>query len=135
MRLRAGVLAAVLVAACGDSTAPTMASVAGSYTATTFTVTETGGTTNVLAAGGSISLTLAAAGTTGGRLFVPGGGEGGGDFDEALTGTWTLQDSTVTLDHDADTFLRDMTLTFRSRRQLVGQGTFTDVTVAVVLAK
>jgi hypothetical protein len=111
-----------------------MASVAGSYTATTFTVTGTGGTTNVLAAGGSISLTLAAAGTTSGRLFVPGGGEGSGDFDEALTGTWTLQDSTVTLDHDADTFLRDMTLTVRGQ-QLVGQETFVDVTIAVVLAK
>jgi len=112
-----------------------MASVAGSYTATTFTVTESGGSADILAAGGSISLTLAAAGTTSGRLFVPGGGEGGGDFDEDLTGTWTLQDSTVTLDHDADTFLRDMTLTFRSRRQLVGQETFVDVTIAVVLAK
>lgn len=134
MRLWASVLAAVLVAACSDSTAPTMASVAGSYAATTFTVTESGGTTNILAAGGSISLTLAAAGTTSGRLFVPGGAEGGGDFDEDLTGTWSLQDSTVTLDHDADTFLRDMTFTVRGQ-QLVGQETFTDVTVAVVLAK
>jgi hypothetical protein len=134
MRLWASVLAAALVAACSDSTVPTMASVAGSYTATTFTVTESGGTTNILAAGGSISLTLAAAGTTSGTLFVPGGAEDGGDFDEDLTGTWTLQDSTVSLDHDADTFLRDMTLTVRGQ-QLVGQETFTDVTVAVVLAK
>jgi hypothetical protein len=111
-----------------------MSSVAGSYSATSFTVTESGGTTNILAAGGSITLTLTAAGVTSGRLFVPGGAEDGGDFDEALTGTWTLQDSTVTLEHDADTFLRDMTFTVRGQ-QLVGEETFSDVTVAVVFTK
>jgi hypothetical protein len=134
MRLWATVTAAVLLAACGDSTAPTMSSVAGSYAATSFTVTESGGTTNILAAGGSITLTLTAAGVTSGRLFVPGGAEDGGDFDEALTGTWTLQDSTVTLEHDADTFLRDMSFTVRGQ-QLVGEETFSDVTVAVVFTK
>jgi hypothetical protein len=134
MRLWATVAAAVLLAACSDSTAPTMRSVAGSYSATSFTVTESGGTTNILAAGGSITLTLTAAGVTSGRLFVPGGAEDGGDFDEALTGTWTLQDSTVTLEHDADTFLRDMTFTVRGQ-QLVGEETFSDVTVAVVFTK
>lgn len=135
MQLWARAVAAVLlVAACGDATAPTMASVAGAYAATSFTATEGSATTDFLAAGGSITLTLAAAGTTAGRVFVPGGAEGGGDFDEDLTGTWTLRDSTVTLDHDADTFLRDMTLTVRGR-QLVGQETFSDVTLAIVLAK
>jgi hypothetical protein len=134
MRLWATVAAAVLLAACSDSTAPTMSSVAGSYSATSFSVTEGGGTTNILAAGGSITLTLTAAGVTSGRLFVPGGAEDGGDFDEALTGTWTLQDSTVTLEHDADTFLRDMSFTVRGQ-QLVGEETFSDVTVAVVFTK
>jgi hypothetical protein len=111
-----------------------MTSVAGSYAATSFTVTEAGGTTDVLSTGGSITLSLTAGGTTNGRLFVPGGAEDGSDFDEDLTGTWALQDSTVTLDHDADTFLRDMTFTVRGQ-QLVGEETFSDVTVAVVLAK
>jgi hypothetical protein len=134
MRLWATTVAAVLIAACGDSTAPTMSSVSGGYTATSFTVTESGGTTDILATGGSITLTLTAAGATSGRLFVPGGAEDGSDFDEDLTGTWTLRDSTVTLDHDADTFLRDMSLTVRGQ-QLIGQETFSDVTVSVVLAK
>jgi hypothetical protein len=134
MRLWATTVAAVLIAACGDSTAPTMSSVSGGYTAASFTVTESGGTTDILATGGSITLTLTAAGATSGRLFVPGGAEDGSDFDEDLTGTWTLRDSTVTLDHDADTFLRDMSLTVRGQ-QLIGQETFSDVTVSVVLAK
>jgi hypothetical protein len=111
-----------------------MESVAGAYTASTFTVLEGGTTTDVLAGGGSITLTLAAAGSTTGRVFVPGGGENGGDFDEDLSGTWTLQDSTVTLDHTADTFLRDMTFTVRGR-QLSGQETFGGVTISVVLTK
>jgi len=135
MKRRLSILVAVALAtACSDSTAPTMESVAGTYTASTFTALEAGTTTDILAAGGSITLTLAIPGTTTGRVFVPGGGENGEDFDEDLSGTWTLQDSTVTLDHAADTFLRDMPLTVRGL-QLSGQETFGGVTVTVVLTK
>jgi hypothetical protein len=126
--------AAALALACGDSTAPTMASVAGTYQATTFTVLQNGATTDLLANGSSLALTLAADGTTAGRVFVPGGGEAGADFDEDLTGTWVLQDSTVTLDHPADTFLRDMTFTVGDRR-LSGEATFSGTTITVVMTK
>ena len=128
------IAALALIAACSDSTAPTMESVAGTYTATTFTLVEGTTTTDVLADGGSITLTLNAGGTTAGRVLVPEGGEGGGDFDEDLTGTWMLQGSTVTLDHVADTFLRDMSFTVSGNR-LSGQETFDEVTISVVLTK
>jgi hypothetical protein len=111
-----------------------MESVAGTYSASEFAVLEGGTTTDVFAAGGSITLTLAGAGTTTGRVFVPAGGENGADFDEDLAGTWALRDSTVTLDHAADTFLRDMTFTVRGR-QLFGEETFTGVTVSIVLTR
>ena len=121
-------------AVCSDSTAPTMVSVAGFYEATVFTVTEAGGTTDVLADGGAISLSLEADGTVAGRLFVPGGGEGGADFAADLAGTWTLNGTTVTLDHPADTFLRDMNFTV-SGRQLAGQATFGEAAISVVFEK
>jgi hypothetical protein len=120
--------------ACGESTEPTVDSVAGSYTATAFTVTEGGSTTDVLADGGSITLTLNTGGSAAGRLFVPGGAEDGSDFDEDLTGTWTLTGTAVSLDHAADTFLRDMTFTVSADR-LTGQETFAEATIAVTLAK
>ena len=80
--------------ACGgdgeSSFSPTVANVAGSYVALSFTVTSSVGTTDLLALGSTVTVALAADGTTTGRLFVPGGAEGGGDLDEDLAGTWTL---------------------------------------------
>jgi len=116
------------------SVAPTIEAVSGAYHATTFTARQAGATTDFLTAGGSITLTLTVSGTTSGRVFVPGGGDTGGDFDEDLAGTWTLQGSTVTLDHPADTFLRDMRFTVNGH-QLSSEATFSDVTITVVLAK
>jgi hypothetical protein len=120
--------------ACSDSTAPTLDDVAGSYTAEQFTTEEGGVVTDQLAGGASLNLVLASDGSTTGRLFVPGGDEGGGDFDADLVGTWSLDGATVTLDHEADTFLRDMPFTFSSGR-LSGEATFSGVTIVVVLRK
>jgi spore maturation protein SpmB len=63
----------VMLAACGgdDGFSPTVETVAGSYSATIFTLTTSAGTTNLLAAGALVSVTLAADGTTTGQLFVP----------------------------------------------------------------
>jgi len=85
----------------GTAASADRAAVAGTYQATTFTMEETGVTTDWLARGASITLTLASDGTTGGRLFVPGGGEGGSDFDEDLAGTWELIGTTLRLHHAA----------------------------------
>lgn len=114
--------------------APTIEAVAGAYHATTFAVLQAGATTNLLAAGGLIALTLTVDGTTSGRVFVPGGGESGEDFEADLAGTWTLEGWTVTLDHPADTFLRDVSFAVHGH-QLSSEATFSDVTITVVLAK
>jgi hypothetical protein len=112
MRIIAPVLTLAL-AACGDDNfSPTVENVAGPYTASTFTYETSEGTTDLLAAGG----------------------EGGGDLDEDLTGTWTLAGTTVTFDQDADTFIRDLEFT-ADQDLLIGEDTFDDVTIRLVLSK
>jgi hypothetical protein len=127
---------ALTLAACGggDSFSPTVETVAGSYTASTFTLTTSAGTTNLLTSGATVSVTLAADGSTTGHVFVPGGAEDGGDFDADLAGTWALTGSTVTFNQTADTFIRDVAFTTTWNR-LTGEGTFGDVTLHLVLTK
>lgn len=114
--------------------APTVAEVAGNYAATTFTTREGAVTTDQLARGSLLSLGLRTDSTTTGRLFVPDGGEEGGDFDADLVGTWLLRRDTVEFDHAADTFVRDMPFVFAAGR-LTGERTFGTTTVRVVLSK
>ena len=121
---------------------PTVAIVAGSYTAEgnfgtiVFTTTTAGSpeVTDWLAQGGSLTMTLNEDGTTAGRLFVPGADEDGGDFDEDLTGTWSLSDGVVTFDQPADTFIRDMAFEYADGR-LNGEETFGDTTIRVILQR
>ena len=124
--LMAGLLFAAL--ACSDSTAPSVETVAGTYTATRLTTTENGTTTNQLAAGASITLTLNANGTTSGQFIVP------GELNADLAGTWTLNGTTVELTHSADTFLTDTSWQVRGNT-LVGDETFGTTRVQVTLSK
>jgi hypothetical protein len=134
------------LAGCDDGVSPRVLSldeVAGSYVATrpaggtlslgalTFTIVQGGVTRDLLAEGSTIDLGLHADGTTSGRLFVKNADEEG-DLEADLTGTWSLDGNIVRLDHEADTFLRDMTLTVRVR-ELEGEETFAGVRVRVVL--
>ena len=115
--------------ACGDGpTSPSVEAVTGTYTATQLTTTEGGTSTNQLAAGASITLTLNANGTTSGRFIVP------GELDADLTGTWTLSGTTVSLSHSADTFLTDTDFQVQGNR-LVGDETFGSTRVQVTLTK
>lgn len=130
----------VTATACGDSTGPeqlTMASVAGVYHANPdngeITTSQGATTTDWIAAGGSIYLELHADGGTTGQIFIPGAGEDG-DLQADLEGSWSLRGSTVELSHDADTFLRDMSLQVRGDR-LEGSAVFDAVAVTVVLAR
>ena len=139
------VLAIMGTAACGENAAPEMPmgnndppgtqEVAGSYSATVFTVTEGGTTTDLLAQGASIDLLLKTDGQTSGRLFVPGGNEDGSDLDADLTGTWSISGSSVNLTQTADTFLRDMTFVVGNDNTLEGEETFGSATVRVSLQK
>lgn len=89
---------------------------------------------DLLALGAIVGVSLAPDGTSSGRLFVPGGAEGGGDLDEDLAGTWTLAGSTVTFNQTADTFIRDAEFT-ASRNRLTGEGAFGDQTIRLELTK
>jgi len=128
-------LAPVLLACGGDeTTGPTMASVAGNYTATTFTATDANGTIDLLAGGASITATLNADGTTTGALHVPAAFNNGTPVDEDLTGTWTLTNGQVVFTQTADTFLPDLTFNVQGNR-LEGVGAFAGTTLHVVLTK
>ena len=115
---RGALVLAVALGGCGDDDtfSPTMETVAGSYSAATFTVTTAAGTVDLLAQGSQVTLNLATDGTTTGQLFVPGGDEDGGDLDADLAGTWTLSGSTVTFDQAADTFFPDVEFTAEQDR-------------------
>lgn len=128
--------AILLLPACGDETpfSPTPENVAGSYQATTLTATQAGITLNLLQLGSSISLVMNQDGTTSGRLLAPGQGDNGEDIDADLTGTWTLQGSTVTFDQPGDTFIRDVPFSV-SHNRLSAEGIFDGNTIAVVLTK
>src|SRR6266704_1026090 len=135
LRRLIGTAAAIVLLGCGDHPfTPSVMDVAGSYTATTFTSTTAGTATDQLAQGAPFIVTLAADGSTTGRLFVPGGAEGGGDLDADMAGTWTLTGRTVRFAQTADTFVHDMPFTAEPTR-LSGEATFQGTTIRVILRK
>jgi hypothetical protein len=127
---------ALALGSCGgeDTFSPSLETVAGSYTARSLTLSSSVGTTDLLALGSTVAITLAVDSTTSGRLFVPGGGDDGSDLDVDLSGTWALAGSTVTFNQAEDTFIRDVEFT-AVRNQLNGEGVFSDATIRLVLGK
>src|SRR6188768_3220932 len=117
--IRRGVLGAAMVAlvftGCDTMTPEEVAlnDVVRSYSAQLFMTTVGGTTTDQLARGATLTMTLSADRTTSGRLFVPGGAENGGNLDVSLAGTFSFDDArdAVAFSLPADTFLRDMTFT------------------------
>lgn len=138
MRLlpRSLALAVPLILGCGSDAplSPTVGGVAGTYTATSFTATNSTGAADLLAAGSSVNAVLKADGTTSGHLLVPAAVAGGVAVDEDLTGTWTLSGTTVSFSQSADTFLRDLVFTV-SGTKLVGDGVFSGTTLHIVLTR
>jgi hypothetical protein len=116
MALRTGLMLFSLVGlpavlSCGDETGPNEA-IAGTYTASTFTVTPTGeAPQDALAAGASMQIFLASNGTTTGTLTVPPTLTGGAPIEASMDGTFSRAGNTVTFDQLADTFVRDATWT------------------------
>ncbi len=125
----------LLIAGCEDDVlGPDMQSVAGTYTATEFTITTGSGAEDLLTMGGSIVVTLAADGTTSGSVFVPSVG-GAGELDASLDGTWQLAGRTITFSHAADTFLRDMTFRYTDQGTITGDEVFANALIEVVLER
>ena len=107
----------------------------GSYSATTFTYASTGSAAkNVLAAGGSIQLTIGRDLSTSGSMFIPASVTGTTDFSVSLLGTAAQTPDGVELNLVQDSFLRDMTFAFDGS-SLSGSGTFNGTTVVVTLSK
>ena len=122
-----------LAVGCSDPLTPE--SLAGTYVATSFTISGDV-TEDVLAAGGSLTITFNAGGTTSGSLFVPAGSfdSGGMDFTADMAGTFILANEAITLTQAADSFVRDLTWTVEGNR-MNGTGSFSGVTIIVVLSR
>ena len=132
-------LAALALAGCGgdDDTgfSPSVANVSGTYNATLFTATTSGGTINLLPLGATVHVVLDPDGTTTGHLSVPDAGLGQGAIEADLAGTWTLSGSTVTFSpNDPNSIIGDADFT-AAQNSLDGEGTFEGMTLHLTLAK
>ena len=126
--------ALLLGAACSHDddgpTAPTTATIAGTYQATRFVVTSPLGSEDVLQQGGSVTATLVADGTLTGHVTVP-----SQSVDEDFTGKWKLQNGQVAIeDVPSDTFVEDISFKVVGKT-LVGDETFNGVRVELTLTK
>jgi len=117
--------------ACGsDSTTQASSTIAGNYVATVFQVTPTGlSTIDVLAQGGTLTLSIAADNTTTGTISLPASILGTA-FSEDLSGTAVQSGNTVHFEQSTDTFVRDLTFTIvgtslQATNQTAGVASFT----------
>jgi hypothetical protein len=127
------VLALAAVIACGDGFQPNTDNVLGTYNAQTFTSDSAGTTTDWLAHGAQLQITLAARSVAQGLLVLP-DTAGGPILLADLAGTWTLTADTVHLQNSVDTFVRNMAWV-ATENQLTGDQTFGGTRIRVVLFK
>ena len=128
-----------LLMACGGSDEPATTPIAGTYAATFFQTTGSSGQRNEIAAGSTLTITLAANGTTTGHLHVAASGSNP-VFDADLAGTWTATENhIVTFTHAADTFVRNMEFTWGSDIQgistLAGDKVFSGTRIQITLTR
>ena len=123
--------AAVLLLGC-DSTEPSP--IAGTWVATEFTITESGEETDVLAAGGALTITISSTNTTSGSLTIPASVTGEEEFTASMAGTATITGSTVDFEQAADSFVRDATWTIVGNT-LVTTSTFAGVALDITLTR
>lgn len=135
MRRPTALLLVALLPACSDNPfTPSIEDIAGTYHLTTLVVRTPSDTTDYLAAGSTIDVTLNVNGTVMGSLHIVGGAEGGADLDADMAGTWLLLGTTVTFDQSADTFVRDVDFTATRDGRLVASWTDADATFSVALS-
>jgi len=129
---------ALALAACGGDDDggfnPTVDDVAGSYSASAFTLTTGNSDFDLLAIGASVTATLNADGTTTGRLQVPGGIGGAPAIDEDLAGTWSLSGTTVVFSPSASSLLTDVDFAV-GPGTLTGEGVYQGAVLKLVLTK
>ena len=96
---------AVLLLACGSSTAPSGNSVAGSYTPVIWVTVGGTGQTSELQTGSTLQLTLHANGLTSGHLHLAATASRP-VFDADMSGAWTQNGSTISISQSIDTFVQ-----------------------------
>lgn len=118
--------------ACGDDdpVAPIARSdVVGHYVATSLTTNTLGITTNELATGSRVTLTLREDGTASGDIYIA-----SFEHRETFDGTWELERGIVELDSPTDGLLRDVELTVRGNT-LVGDRSMGLTRIHLVLTR
>ncbi len=128
-----------IVLACGGWDEPSTTPIAGTYAATFFQTTGSSGQRNEIAAGSTLTITLAANGTTTGHLHVAASGSNP-VVDADMAGTWTATENhVVTFTQSVDTFVRDMPFTWGSDIQgisiLSGDKVFSSTRIEVTLTR
>jgi hypothetical protein len=134
VRPRIALLLAACVAmwssACGGDSGTQPTSIAGNYTATVLQVTPTGQSTiDVLAQGGTLSISIASDNSTTGTINLP-ASVAGTPFTASLSGTAVVSGNTLHFEQSADTFVRDLTFTIvgstlQATNQVAGVASFT----------
>jgi hypothetical protein len=120
----------MLSSACGSDSSTQASLIAGTYSATVFQVTPTGqAPIDVIAQGGTLSLTIAADNSTTGTINLP-ASVAGSAFTASLSGTAVQSGNTVHFEQSADTFVRDLTFTvvgttLQVTNQVAGSASFT----------
>lgn len=118
--------------ACNETTTEPGGTLAGTYTATHFRVTESGAAeVDVLANNGRLVINIAENNTTTGSLILPSNIQGG--LTASMAGTANLSGSTVTFQQNEDTFVRDLSWTLTNNGLTVSdqlhQGTLYTITL------
>ena len=108
---------------------PTMAEVAGDYSATELQ----GGGYDVLALGGTMDITLGSDGTLSGSLYIPPAADGPYTFD--MAGTYTLSGLNLVFEQSADSFVRDATWTWKGDGVIEGAWSGAGQTASVTLER
>ena len=127
-----------IVLACGSSDEPSDTPIAGTYAATFFQTTGSSGQRNEIAAGSTLTISLAANGTTTGHLHVAASGANP-VFDSDLAGTWSATGNVVDFVQVADNFVDDILFTWGSDIQgistLAGDQVFSGTRIQITLTR
>ena len=127
-----------IVLACGGSDEPSATPIAGTYAATFFQTTGSSGQRNEIAAGSTLTISLAANGTTTGHLHVAASGANP-VFDSDLAGTWSATGNVVDFVQVADNFVDDILFTWGSDIQgistLAGDQVFSGTRIQITLTR
>jgi hypothetical protein len=116
-----------------DVPGPSVAEVAGNYGVKTLMTTRDGVTTDQIAAGVTLTLTLTSRGATSGQLLVP-VEAGGTGVPLDLSGIWELSGTTVRFVQAAESFVGRIPFQ-ATPRQLAGEATIEGTSFEVVLTK